>query len=87
MYRAKPNHEAWKLIFQGLDAVPMDEIQKVLGVSTLTAGRLSVMAGEYNRNAREDLDRERYGTPDPIVRPGTLPKYIPKEADRGVRED
>ena len=83
MNRSAPKHAAWKLIFEGLDGIPMEEIQKVLGVSMLTAGRLSVMAGEYNRDARHAQDDERYGT----VRPKTLPKFYPTEEgeDHGVR--
>jgi hypothetical protein len=81
---AEPKHEAWKKVFEGLEAIGTAEIQYVLGVSMLTAGRLQVMASEYVMMARRKEAEAGY---EGLPRPKTLPKFLPKEDARGVRQD
>lgn len=84
MTASSPNHGAWLAIFGGLAELESGEIQRVFGLSLLTAGRLHKEAQEYvvNHNralAENALLRTR--------RAKTLPKFLPKEESRGVRED
>lgn len=84
MTAKSPNHGAWLAVFGGLAELESEEIQRVLGVSMLTAGRMRLEAQEYvvlhNRALAENaLLRTR--------RAKTLPKFLPKEESRGVCED
>lgn len=76
MTAESPNHGAWLAVFGGLAELESDEIQRVLGVSMLTAGRLHTEAQDYvvlhNRALAENaLLRTQ--------RPKTLPKFLPKD--------
>ena len=83
-----PNHEAWLKVFEGLNALDTPQIQRVLGVPMLTAGRFKQEAAEYVINTYARVaERELMRAPKPRLRPGTLPKFYPTEESRGVRED
>ncbi len=84
MTASKPNHGAWLAVFGGLAELEADEIQRVLGVPLLTAGRMRLEAQDYvvlhNRALAENaLLRTRKAK--------TLPKFLPQEELYGVRED
>lgn len=79
-----PNHRAWFAVFGGLAELETPEIQRVFGVSLLTAGRLHTEAQEYVANHNRALAENALLRSQ---RPKTLPKFLPKEELDDVRED